>query len=261
MKSNKLLCSCCLCQNVITSNNLPIHYNSKQCKTGKLFSSYKINDCTGVDCRYCGKTCKSINSKTQHELYCRSNPKKKQKVPSYGMVGKKGLGENQFTKAKKLGLPVPIVSAETRKKLSESNRNNPKSYSSKEGNAAIEKLLGMLTEYEYGKIKSFANDGEMFLTENRKKYFFYDLCFKDLGIIVEYQGTAFHPKSLDSNFTPPYRSMGSKLDVWKKDRLKEDLAKRNGFDIEYIWSDSVDNDIKRISEKVKTYCIQNKKNL
>ncbi len=74
MKSNKLLCSCCLCRNIITSNNLSIHYDSKQCKTGKLFSSYKTDDYTGVDCRYCGKTCKSNNSRAQHELRCDLNP-------------------------------------------------------------------------------------------------------------------------------------------------------------------------------------------
>jgi hypothetical protein len=165
------------------------------------------------------------------------------------MKGKKG--GNQFTKAKELGLPVPIVTKETRKKLSEATRTNPKSYSSKEGNAAIEKLLGLLAGYEYGRIKSSVYDGEMFLTENREKYFFYDLCFRDLGIMVEYQGVAYHPKSLDLNFIPPYKSMGSKLDVWNKDRLKEDLARRNEFEVEYIWSDNVDEDIKRISEKIK----------
>jgi hypothetical protein len=167
------------------------------------------------------------------------------------MLGKKGSGENQFTKAKKLGLPVPIVSTSTRKKLSESNKNNQKSYSSKEGNAAIEKLLKLLDGHNYGRIKSFIHGGEMFLTENRENYYFYDLCFRDLTIMVEYQGIAYHPKSLDSNFIPPYKSMGTEFDVWKKDRLKENLAKHNGFEVEYIWSDNADNDIKRISEKIK----------
>lgn len=113
MNSNKHPCSCCLCRNVITSNNLPIHYNSKQCKSGKLFSPalYK-----GIDCRHCGKTCKSNNSRAQHELYCSLAPEKKRRAPSYGMLGKKG--GNQFTKAKELGLPVPVVTDETRKKIS-----------------------------------------------------------------------------------------------------------------------------------------------
>lgn len=167
------------------------------------------------------------------------------------MLGKKNLANNQFTKAKKLGLPVPIVSDETRQKMRESNRANPRSYSSKEGNAAIEKLLKVLDGHSYGRIKSSAHDGEMFLTEDRKKYYFYDLCFRDLKMMVEYQGVAYHPKSPDSDFIPPYKSMGTKLDVWEKDRLKEGLARQNGFDVEYIWSDNADDDIKRIAEKIK----------
>lgn len=166
------------------------------------------------------------------------------------MLGKKG--GNQFTKAKQLGLPPPVITEETRKKLSDATKNNPKSYSSKEGNSAIKRLLTMLDGYDCGRIKSSVHDGEMFLTEDRGKYYFYDLCFRDLGVMVEYQGVAYHPKSPDSDFIPPYKSMGSKLDVWEKDRLKEGLARQNGFDVEYIWSDNADNDIRQIAEKIKT---------
>lgn len=49
-----------------------------------------------IVCNFCHKECKSNNSKSQHELYCNFNPNKKQKVPSYGMLGKKG--SNQFIK-------------------------------------------------------------------------------------------------------------------------------------------------------------------
>lgn len=66
-------------------------------------------------CHYCNRGCKNNNSKAQHELYCKLNPNKKLKVPSYGMLGK--IGSNQFLNAKKLGLEKPIVSVTTKEKL------------------------------------------------------------------------------------------------------------------------------------------------
>jgi very-short-patch-repair endonuclease len=44
--------------------------------------------------------------------------------------------------------------------------------------------------------------------------------------------------------------MGSKEQCWEKDRLKESLAKSKGFDIFYIWSDSVDNDLQNIVKNI-----------
>lgn len=74
-----------------------------------------------IKCIFCDKECKSNNSKAQHELYCKSNPNKKDKKPSYGMLGKKGgIGSNQYKKAKELGLPKPSLLQETRDKLSKS---------------------------------------------------------------------------------------------------------------------------------------------
>lgn len=63
-------------------------------------------------CQYCGVERKSYRSKVQHEIYCKSNPTAKVKVPSYGNLGKKGA--NQYTK----GTAKPL-SDETRKKFSE----------------------------------------------------------------------------------------------------------------------------------------------
>jgi very-short-patch-repair endonuclease len=251
MKTNKRLCSCTICKNVLTSNNLSIHYNSKQCQTGTLFSSFRENQDRSLKCKFCDKIGSSVNSIVQHELYCKSNPEKKVKKSSFGMLGKKGKGSNQFAKAKKLGLPIPKMSSETKEKIKEANRHKPRAYSSKEANRAIEEILNRLDGYDYGRVKSAKNNGEFFLTENRKNYYLYDLCFRDLKLIVEYQGTSYHPKNLDENFIPPYKSMGTKAEIWNKDRLKENLAKANGFDIDYIWSDNVENDINKIVEKVK----------
>jgi len=100
-------------------------------------------------CKYCNRTAKTLVSNSQHELYCKSNPNRKSKTPSYGMLGKtKALGwdnKNQWS------IPNYKISEETRKKQSaaskkqvwseeqkkrqsvrmkEAVRNNPESYTS-----------------------------------------------------------------------------------------------------------------------------------
>ena len=69
-------------------------------------------------CQYCGKKCKNLNSLIQHEIRCKANPDKIDM--SYIKPGhsKGHKGTNQFIKAKELGLEIPIVTNETREKLS-----------------------------------------------------------------------------------------------------------------------------------------------
>lgn len=63
-------------------------------------------------CRYCGSMRKNENSLRNHERVCKENPNR-QKIEEYthteawkkAVYGRKG--ENQFTKAQRLGLPVP----------------------------------------------------------------------------------------------------------------------------------------------------------
>lgn len=60
-------------------------------------------------CKYCGKICKNANSLRNHERLCKLNPNyqispMKNKIP--WNKGRKG-GENQYTKAKKEGRPIP----------------------------------------------------------------------------------------------------------------------------------------------------------
>lgn len=60
-------------------------------------------------CKYCKKECKNANSLRNHERLCKLNPNyqinpMKNKIP--WNKGRKG-GENQYTKAKKEGKPIP----------------------------------------------------------------------------------------------------------------------------------------------------------
>lgn len=247
---NKLLCSCCICKNTITTNQLPIHYGSKQCKEGTLFNvKYPKKSYLELKCNYCNLDKNTKNSLVQHELYCIKNPNRKQKTPSYGMLGKRG--SNQFVKARRLGLPIPKLSASTKEKMQTALKNTKRSYSSKEANTAINALLQVLSDLHLGKVFSFEKGGEFWLTKNRVNYFYYDCCFFDLKIIIEYQGIAYHPKSLSEDYVPPYKNMGTKEQIWNKDRLKESLAIEKGFAVYYIWSDNSKEDIEKISKIIR----------
>lgn len=77
-----------------------------------------------LKCKFCNKECKNNNSLVQHQIRCNQNPDKIIVKPSYGMLGKTGgIGANQYTKAKAMGLPKPVRTAETRLKISIANKN------------------------------------------------------------------------------------------------------------------------------------------
>lgn len=87
-----------------------------------------------MECKFCHKECKNDNSLRNHERLCKLNPNRQ--LTTYEKYGPtKGFNltgttkrSNQYIKAKNLGLPKPIISEETRRKLSEAvKRNNPMS--------------------------------------------------------------------------------------------------------------------------------------
>jgi len=71
-------------------------------------------------CKYCNKECKNLNSLKQHEIRCKLNSNRINmdyiNIKPGHSKGHKGT--NQFIKAKELGLSKPVVSDETKKKLS-----------------------------------------------------------------------------------------------------------------------------------------------
>ena len=64
-----------------------------------------------MNCQFCNKLSKSLNSKTQHEIRCKLNPNKIKVKPSLGMLGKKGA--NQYTYG-------AVMTDSTRHKISKS---------------------------------------------------------------------------------------------------------------------------------------------
>lgn len=93
-----------------------------------------------LKCKYCQKECKSKVALAQHEIRCKQNPNR---IISYFMtyehqlklteIRKQNGCQNQYTKAKRLGLPKPICSEETRKKLSDRMKSRPKDFAKKIG--------------------------------------------------------------------------------------------------------------------------------
>lgn len=89
-------------------------------------------------CKHCGKICKNYNSLVQHEIRCKENPNRIKFITTnfekYNKLIKAGErhGSNQFIKAKKLGLPKPEISAETRYKLGKGFRGKHHSQETKD---------------------------------------------------------------------------------------------------------------------------------
>lgn len=76
-------------------------------------------------CKFCERTFGTRNACNSHSGKCKQNPevfrretKEKSEAWYAAMHAKKGHAMNQYIKAKELGLPKPVVSDETRKKLS-----------------------------------------------------------------------------------------------------------------------------------------------
>lgn len=112
--------SCIRCKSEINHCNFEKHYNGKSCiKGGTFHSLIKTRlDTIGSNCSFCAKFYDNKSGLIHHQNRCKHNPNAI--PPSFGMKGKKG--KNQYIKAKELGLPSPIVSLQTREKLSQSNK-------------------------------------------------------------------------------------------------------------------------------------------
>lgn len=125
-----------------------------------------------MNCKFCEKPCKNDNSLRNHERLCKKNPNKQEVVSNFIKynIRRKDLnikGSNHYTKAKKLGLPKPVLSDETKKKLSESSKGRKYTKEQKQKHSdsmkrAVEKfpesytknnVVGRVKNIDYGGIK------------------------------------------------------------------------------------------------------------
>lgn len=83
-------------------------------------------------CNHCDKECKNENSLRNHERLCKENPNR-QTTPFHDREFQRSHNENQYTKAKRLGLDAPIVSEVTKEKLRALNLSRSKEWNKKNG--------------------------------------------------------------------------------------------------------------------------------
>lgn len=99
-----------------------------------------------IKCQFCSKENKNKNALLQHEVRCKQNPNRKIIKPSFGMLGKKGLGivKNQFSYGAK-------VSSETKEKLSAINKGKKWSSERKEEHSLLMQRIVLENEESYAK--------------------------------------------------------------------------------------------------------------
>lgn len=73
-----------------------------------------------IHCKFCDRQFTTVKGKSSHSRYCENNPMKSVRTPNKGNTGMKG--RNQFSKARDEGREIPIVSLETRQKLSDTSK-------------------------------------------------------------------------------------------------------------------------------------------
>ena len=80
-------------------------------------------------------------------------------------------------------------------------------------------------------------------TENKEKYFSYDILLNDLQLIIECNGDFYHANPLKyhendiMNFPGKIKPFAK--DVWLKDAFKKSIAENNGYNIIYIWESEI----------------------
>lgn len=256
MRKRAYLKKCDICNCEYSSLAFNRHY--KVCDGSP--KEIKTEICFGdLVCIFCGRYAKNRMSFVKHEQMCSGNPNRIKHSGFCNEEDPKGnvkRGCNQYTKAKRLGLPKPVVTEETKEKIRAGNKrsNNCITFSSKACNRFVARLCKIIdsNQFSVGRIASYENTREYFLCDENGRSYAYDLCFIDLKVMIEYQGVAFHPKNEhDQNFRLIFESFKSVEDVWKKDREKERIAKKHGFDIYYVWSDNEENDTQKIVEVIK----------
>jgi len=81
----------------------------------------------------------------------------------------------------------------------------------------------------------YYKNNEFFIV-NDSSIFFYDFCIKELKLIIEYNGLAFHPKTENQNWKSIWGNF-SAAEIYKKDMYKKDLAESKGFTLLTIFED------------------------
>jgi hypothetical protein len=95
----------------------------------------------------------------------------------------------------------------------------------------------------------YYNENELVISDTDNGYYcLYDITYNNK--IIEYNGDYWHcnPNIFESNEKNPSTNMRAK-EVWDKDKRKAELARREGYDIMYVWESEFLEDPKSIVDK------------
>ncbi len=122
-------------------------------------------------------------------------------------------------------------------------------------------FFNILKNYDYNKtdmskIYFATKNKEYFLSLKDKGFFVYDYVDLNSMKIIEYNGDLYHanPNYYNENdYTHPYYKENgpSALDMWNRDKMKIDIAVKNGFEVLVVW----DSDYKRDKNKIIDECL------
>jgi hypothetical protein len=187
---------CCInCKSEIKICNFEKHIKGVSCNKGgtRVNLTKSSVSSIGDTCQFCGVENHNKNSLIQHQLRCTKNPDKL--IMSKSRKGKKTgrKGYNQFSKARLLGLPVPIVSLETRQKLSNINHKKTWTIEQREKFKRIMKQVVIDNPESYcagnqGRVKTYEIDGMKLKGKWEVKFY---LWCKQHNIIAERPLTGF----------------------------------------------------------------------
>lgn len=75
-----------------------------------------------------------------------------------------------------------------------------------------------------------------YVINEQSKIYFYDFTLRDLCIIIEYHGVAFHPKHPNQDWKSIFTNHTAR-EKYEYDQLKNNVAKSKGFNLIEVWSD------------------------
>lgn len=115
--------------------------------------------------------------------------------------------------------------------------------SSKIANEFIQNLLDMLPIEYVQNCKCSLMNNEIYLMEKQSlKTYFYDLCFIDHKIIIEFNGDFWHANpmlyKIDDVLNFPKSKKIIAGDLWNKDEEKRKLAEKSGYNILTVWENA-----------------------
>lgn len=91
-----------------------------------------------INCKFCNKECKNANSLRNHERLCKQNSNRQYSHFASEKFKNREDTRNQYQRARDAGLPDPIVSEETKKKISEHLKNRSPEWHKEHGKRVSE---------------------------------------------------------------------------------------------------------------------------